>query len=43
MSEKSKSVKARPVWITFLVELLTVRAGFYMSQQVHSSKRDNIG
>lgn len=42
---KSQAVKAQPAWKTFLVELLTARAGFYISQQVNPSspKRDNIG
>lgn len=44
MSVKDSVVKVRPVWKTFLVELLSVRAGFYISQkqEVHSNKRGHL-
>lgn len=45
MATSTHHMKVRAAWKTLLVELLTVRAGFYISQQVNPSspKRDNIG
>lgn len=45
MATSTHRMKVRAAWKTFLVELLTVRAGFYISQQVNPSspKRDDIG
>ncbi len=45
MLVKSQAAKARPAWKTFLVELLTVRAGLYISQttDVQVNKRGHLG
>ena len=45
MAVHPNTVKARPAWKTFLVELLSVRAGFYLSQKTHDqpNKRDHLG
>ena len=44
MSVKHSVVKVRPAWKTFLAELLSVRAGFYITQkpEVHSNKRGHL-